>query len=417
MKSWEKSYSEFNQGNNSLPKKLLPFLYAGDSANAFLIVYCYLEKDPKIWDHHARVSPQRFSYRRKRRTSPLSTSYCLILSDYKDAQVWSEAAEVGFFGVIGSVSFKDEPTFVSQVSFLKQYAQTSRCRFRFHCFIITQRIIWTRITFAKPGHQFLLDVTNFTWATIETAFAASTFSKSFNQSIEPLVISTGKNYWLSAHTHVTAILPPERFIVGGLIGEKYFTGLNIGSTTDYRAHVAIVERYEYNKNDRMDDFVGYREIPIFEGDRTLLTSIPEAIGEYGRKHAEDSNFQQIIPSLDEWRKAKRVGVVMDIGVPLIEGLFKGNKMSEEDSYWIDVGATILGLNRKYIEDAWQDQQTNASVVDLSAFVAQFISRTGSNREEVLSFLGLLAGAYENKLLPGKCDLDPQCLKELCRVPK
>ena len=398
-----KKFSEFNHGNNSLPEN--HFRYA-DNIDT-------LEKNKNL-DHRTGLYLSGIlTY--KEEDKSIVDILLLDSSDYKDAPVWSDVADVGFFGVIGSVSFKDEPAFVSQVSFLKQYAQTSRPQFRFMASHYPKDHL-DRITFAKPG-QVPLDVTNFTWASIETAFAASTFSKSFNQSIEPLVIPTGKNYWLSAHTHVMTILPPERFIVGGLIGEKYFTGLNIGSTTDYRAHVAIVERYEHNKNDRMDDFVGYREIPIFDGDRTLLTSIPEAIGEYGRKHADDSNFQQIIPSLDEWRKAKRVGVVMDIGVPLIEGLFKGNKMSEEDSYWIDVGATILGLNRKYIEDAWQDQQTNASVVDLSAFVAQFISRTGSNREEVLSFLGLLAGAYENKLLPDKFDLNPQCLKELCRIPK
>jgi len=92
-------------------------------------------------------------------------------------------------------------------------------------------------------------------------------------------------------------------------------------------------------------------------------------------------------------------------------------MAQVDCYWFDVGATILGLNRKYLEETWQDQQTDASARHLKTFVNEFVSRTGSNREEVISFLGLLSGAYERGLLANKFDLSPERFEKLCNNPK
>jgi hypothetical protein len=257
------------------------------------------------------------------------------------------------------------------------------------------------------------------WATTETAFAVSTFSKTLNQNFEPLVLSSGKNYWLSAHTHVQTIPPPERFIVGGLMADKYFTGLNIGSTTDYRASVAIVEQYRPGRNNRLDNLVGFREIPICEPNQSLLTLVPQAVGEYGRQHASDPTFQILIPTMNEWLKEQRKqsGILSDIG-SLLPVLSSEQKTKvQTDCYWFDTGATILGLNRKYTEDAWQDQHTNASTEHLKKFIEQFVSRTGSNREEVYAFLGLIAGVYEKGLLVGKFDLSPQRFEALCKNPE
>jgi hypothetical protein len=173
-------------------------------------------------------------------------------------------------------------------------------------------------------------------------------------------------------------------------------------------------------NSRLDNFVGYREIPLFEPGQTLLTSIPEAIGEYGRQHASDPNFKALVPSMGEWPKEKRklpVDDVLDIGSSLISGMSDKKTKTNLDCYWFDVGATILGLNKKYIEEAWQDQQTNASAMHLRTFVEQFVSRSGSNNEDVLAFLGLLSGAYESGLLEDKFDLSPERFKKLCNNPK
>jgi hypothetical protein len=114
------------------------------------------------------------------------------------------------------------------------------------------------------------------------------------------------------------------------------------------------------------------------------------------------------------REKKQSGDLPDIGSLLPRGRIKN------EGPWIatvDVGATIMGLNRKYIEETWQDQQTDASARHLRAFVDEFVSRTGSNREDVLSFLGLIAGAYEKGLLVDKFDLSPERFKKLCNIPK
>jgi hypothetical protein len=400
-----KKYSEFNHGNSRLAAN--KFQYE-DNIDV-------LERNKKL-DHRTGLYLCGFITCREEGKPPVDI-FLLDSSDYKDAPVWSEAADVGFFGVIGSVSFKDETLFLSQTSLMKRYALSSRPQFRFLASHYPKDCL-DRITFAKPG-QVPFDATNYTWAVTETAFNISTFSKTLNQNLEPLVTPAGNNYWLSAHTHVHTIPAPRRFIVGGYTAEKYFTGLNIGSTSDYRASAAIVERYRQNTNNRMDNLVGYREIPLCEPRQDLLTSIPQAIEEYGRQHADDPNFTPLIPSMNEWlkEKGKLSGDLVDMGKSMLAS-FRDQRTKEQlNCYCFEVGSTILGLNRKYIEDAWQDQQTDAAELHLRKFVDEFVRRTGSNREEVLSFLGLISGAYEGGLFGDGFDLSPERFKKLCSIPK
>jgi len=396
-----KKFSEFNRVNNTLPANNR-FKYEDNIE--------VVEKNKNL-DHRTGLYLCGMITYKEEGKAPVDF-FLLDSSDYKDAPGWSEAANAGFYGVIGSVSFKDEALYLSQVSLLKRYALSSRPQFRFLASHYPKDYL-DRISIAKPG-QVPLDVTNLAWATTETAFTLPTFSKTFNQSIEPLVTPAGNNYWLSAHTHVHKMSASRRFIAGGLIGEKYFTGLNIGSTTDYCAQAAIVEQYRPNTNCRMDGLVGYREIHICEPRQEILTSIPEAIGEYGRQHADDPNFKPLIPSMNEWIKERKTltGGLLEMGTSMLSG--SGDQKKQQAAcYRFDVGATILGLNRKYIEDGWQDQQTDASVRRLKAFVDEFVSRTGSSREEVLAFLGLIAGAYEGGLLGDKFDISPEFFKKLC----
>lgn len=167
----------------------------------------------------------------------------------------------------------------------------------------------------------------------------------------------------------------------------------------------------------MDNFVGYREIPLFEGSPDLLSSIPQAIEEYGRQHAGDPEFQSLIPTPEEWTKKKKSGGLLDLPGALLSGLQKPASRSGIDPYWMDVGATVLGLNKIYQEEAWKDPETEVAVRHLKTFVEQFISRTGSDRAQVITCLGLLSGAYENQTLPGKCDFGPESMEKLCAEPK
>jgi hypothetical protein len=183
--------------------------------------------------------------------------------------------------------------------------------------------------------------------------------------------------------------------------------------------VVIVEQYRQKADSRLDNVVGYREIPLCQPNQSLLTLLPEAIEEYGRQHADDPNFKPLIPTMNEWlkEKGKLSGDLMDMGSSMLAGIRDQRTKEQVACYCFDVGATILGLNTKYIEDTWQDQQTDASARHLKAFVDEFVSRTGSSREEVLSFLGLIAGAYEKGLLLDKFDLSPERFKKLCNIPK
>ena len=212
--------------------------------------------------------------------------------------------------------------------------------------------------------------------------------------------------------------------------DKYYHGINTGSTTDYRAHVVIVESYERQKNNRIDNFVGYREIPLFDYREDLLVELLKAIREYGRDHYSDPNFQNVIIPINEWIKEEKSidlidasfstlrlqqGNLIDKGFSTL-GLGPKDAMGQEERYWIDMGATILGLNKKYRKDGWIDKQTEASARHLKKFVKLFVDRTGNNRDEVSSCLGFLAGAYECGKFPKGCDFNQKYLKKICNKP-
>jgi len=146
---------------------------------------------------------------------------------------------------------------LSQTSYFKNVARSSSPDFRFLASHYPKDHL-DRITFAKPG-DVPFDVTNVAWVVTEGTFSYPTFSETLNQNLEDLLSQKKRNYWLSGHTHAPATPKPSKIVVGGLLGDKYYRGINTGSTTDYRAHVVVVESYERQKNKRIDNFVGYRE--------------------------------------------------------------------------------------------------------------------------------------------------------------
>ena len=56
---------------------------------------------------------------------------------------------------------------------------------------------------------------------------------------------------------------------------------------------------------------------------------------------------------------------------LLGGLLKKQETDQEKLYWIDIGATILGLNKKYRQAGWSDPQTEASDRNLRDFVNEY----------------------------------------------
>jgi hypothetical protein len=412
-----KKISEFNRASNNLPTNK-KFKYIDN--------YEVVERNKELDHNQGLYLSGLLSYSEVGKNSV--EIFLLDTSDYKDAPDWSSLAKWGFYGVIGSLSFKDEPGVLSQCSYFKNVARSSSPDFRLLASHYPKDHL-DRITFAKPG-DVPFDITNVTWEVFEGAFSFPTFSETLNQNLEDLLSQKKRNYWLSGHTHAPTMPKPSRIVVGGLLGDKYYNGINTGSTTDYRAHVVIVESYERKKNKRIDNFVGYREIPLFDYREDLLTAMPEAIGEYGSEHRSDPNFQYLITPMDEWIKEEesvdlidasfstlrlQSGNLLEVGLSTL-GLKQKSAMEPEERYRIDMGATILGLNKKYRDKNWEDKQTEASAGHLRNFVKLFVDRTGNNRDDVISCLGFLAGAYECGKLPKSCDFKPSYLKKLCNNP-
>ncbi len=415
-----KKISEFNRASNNLPTNKR-FQYIDN--------YDTVERNKKLDHDTGLYLGGLLSYSEEGKNSV--EVFLLDTSDYKDAPDWSSLAKWGFYGAIGSLSFKDEPGVLSQTSYFKNVARSSSPDFRFLASHYPKDHL-DRITFSKPG-DVPLDVTNVAWEVTEGAFSFATFSKTLNRNLEDLLSKKKRNYWLSGHTHAPATPRPSKIVVGGLLilGEKYFHGINTGSTTDYRAHVVVVESYERQKNNRIDKFVGYREIPLFDYREDILAAILKAIGEYGRDHYSDPNFLNVITPKDEWIKeeksvdlidssfktlSQQPGNLLDKGFSAL-GFKQKGAMGPEERYRIAMGATILGLNKKYREDGWEEKQTEASARHLRNFVKLFVKRTGNNRDDVISCLGFLAGAYECGKFPKGCDFNQSYLKKLCNNPK
>jgi len=92
-------------------------------------------------------------------------------------------------------------------------------------------------------------------------------------------------------------------------------------------------------------------------------------------------------------------------------LSPGDRTGETD--WTDIAASVLGLNTAYREDPWGDRQTEAAMQHARDFVTGLVDRTGSDRGQVVAFLGLLAGAYETDRIPPGCAFRLSFLKPLC----
>ena len=413
-----KKISEFNHASNNLPSNK-KFKYIDN--------YEMVKRNRKL-DHDTGLYLSGLLFYSEKGKNSVEI-FLLDTSDYKDAPDWSSLAKWGFYGAIGSLSFKDEPGVLSQTSYFKKYASLASPDFRFLASHYPKDHL-DRITFAKPG-EVPFDITNIAWEITEGAFTYPTFSKRLNQDLEDLLSHKKRNYWLSGHTHAPSTPKPSRIVVGGLLGDKYYSGINTGSTTDYRAHVVIVESYERRKNNRIDDFVGYREIPLFGYREDFMVEILKAIGEYGREHHSDLNFQYLITPINEWIKKEQSidligasfstltlqpGNLLDKGFSAL-GLKSKDALGQEERYRIYMGATILGLNKIYREDSWTEGQTEASARHLRDFVKFFVKRTGNNRDDVISCLGFLAGAYESGKFPSGCDFSLSYLKRLCDKPK
>lgn len=373
-----KKISEFNHASNSMPSNK-NFRYIDN----FKTVERY-----KQLDHQTGLYLSgHLSYRRDGEGSV--EILLMDSSDYKDSPDWSKNAKYGFYGAIGSVSFKDNSggMGVSQLGYYRKLAQSSWPDFRFVASHYPKNHL-DRITLTKPG-DVPLNLTDTMWEVTEGAFSLPNFTKSLNYYLNQLLLPSKQNYWLSAHTHVQTMPSVEKNVVGGILGDKYFNAINVGSTTDYKAHGAIVEGSKRHINKNIDGVVGYREVMLFDCNDQMQGEIVQAIGRYGRKNFKDPDMERVMNTMRE----------------------KINSGRESD--WCQIGASVLGMNKKYQEDCWGEKQSEASERHLRAFISEFVTDTGSNRSEVVALLGLITGSYEKGKIPTRSGLTANSLKKIC----
>ncbi len=290
-------------------------------------------------------------------------------SDYKD----SRKPEMGglkhfvrteqYYGAKGAMSFKDEPdrNKVSQITYIEGLASSSQPAIRFVASHYPPDHL-DRIRLADPEDDLLVGVEAVGHAVWEVPLSPLGLSTPPPEDhLKRGLSKGGKNYWLSGHTHVKKMTrSPQKLDCGGIFGffsEGKFGCINVGSTTDYRAHVAVVEAYDNNKPGmvKVDRVVGYREIPLFDpkglGDRQCLKQMFNDIALYGSEHAAD-------------------------------------------------GVSLLGLNKEYQKGYWTEQHTKASVEELKSFIDRFLAdHPEYDQSDVTACLGFIAGAYEAGIDP------------------
>ena len=290
-------------------------------------------------------------------------------SDYKDTykpeivKLKDFVRTEQYYGAKGSISFKDEPdkNKVSQITYFEKLSSSSRPTIRFVASHYPPDHL-DRIRLTTPDDKLLFDVETVGHAIWEVPLSKLGLSTPPAEEHFKGGLSEGvKNYWLSGHTHVKKMTrSPKRLDCGGIFGffsEGTFGCINVGSTSDYRAHVAVVEAFDKKKPGmvKVDKHVGYREVPLFDPkrlhDKPCLKQMFHDIELFGFKHAGD-------------------------------------------------GVSLLGLNKEYQKEYWTEDHTKASVNNLKTFIDKFVAdHPEYDRADAVACLGFITGAYEMGINP------------------
>lgn len=307
-------------------------------------------------------------------------------SDYQNIPVKPEALELAAYGWVGSISSKNksDKKRPSQIDcyFEKKWALPSP-DFRFIASHYHPDNLDRARFVSEMPEDALFELENFVHGVYETV--DSLFGKRYsNRYLNRWLSGSGNNYWLSGHTHRQVMTKPHqgKVHVGGileLLTDASFRSVNIGSTTDYRAHVAVVEEYVKGKNTRLDKRIGYREIPVFDFNESLLQDISAGIAEFGDNKRRSEDFQNSDPNFHELKDMSNA----------------------------QFGASIIGLNKQYQKNYWLQKHTEASVKYLKEFIEWFRGKHPKyNRADVVTCLAFIAGANEKGKKPYSAKTGP-----------
>jgi hypothetical protein len=322
-------------------------------------------------------------------------------SDYVDTSIKPEVTILDpfiprwdLYGMQGSVSSRDRESTaggrrLSQITYLRDSSTGPPPDFRFIAsHYPPDNLDRKRNGIPTSWHFELLNLLHGAWETVETVVFGSPYA---NQSLQQWRIKGRANYWLSGHTHREAMMHPGQgqAHVGGiawLVTGASFHNINVGSTTDYRAHIAVVEPFskrEAKRDDhvkKVNSYVQFREIPLFDHEeprqRQYLQRVLSDIEAYGRENRNTAHC---------------------IGY-------------ESDAQF---GMSLLGLNQDYQDDHWTAADTEACCRRLDHFIDTVLSRhPGDERTDVVRCLAFIASAAEAGACRGRNGFDP----DRCRLP-
>jgi len=313
---------------------------------------------------------------------PVVEVFLADTSDYVDTsfkpeiRIWDPFVPAwDVYGMQGSISFRDGTAedgreTVSQMTCLAEWAEGTSPAFRFIASHYHPDNLDRKRRDTPETWRF--ELLNFLHGTWETVCAVCLGHRYANQKLQKWLCDNG-NYWLSGHTHRATMMHPGqgKVHVGGLPGfltDASFRSVNVGSTTDYRAHIGIIEPSDAQEADRsdhireVDDYVQFREIPLFDGraaqERHQFTLLLRAIETYGRTHKH-------VPHCVPYQSPQQFGF------------------------------SLLGLNKDYQDSAWTTEATETACGRLDHFIDSVLSKhPDMQRTDVVRYLAFIASACE-----------------------
>ncbi|MEN6578886.1 MAG: metallophosphoesterase [Phycisphaerales bacterium] len=380
-----KRISEFNRASNDLPTNTL-FRYA-DNGDVL---------DPNLDHGSGLYLAGRLVYPKE---GDKEVDILLAdTSDYIDTSIKPELKILdpfipnwGLYGMQGSVSSRDRESTSggrrpSQIAYLRDGPADAPSDFRFVAsHYPPDNLDRKRNDVPTSWHFELLSMMHGVWETAETVLFGSPYA---NQKLHYWRTKGRANYWLSAHTHRKTMMRPGQGDarvggIAGLVTGTTFHNINVGSTTDYLAHIAVVEpfsRQEVRSNNRVkkvDRYVQFREIPLFDlkesGERQYLQRVLSDVEAYGRENRDMPHC---------------IGYECDA----------------------QFGMSLLGLNKDYQDDAWAASDTEECCRRLDRFIDALLSRyPDDKRVDVVCCLAFIASASEAGACGGRKGFDPdQC---------
>ncbi len=321
-------------------------------------------------------------------------------SDYADTSIKPELQILdpfipnwGLYGMQGSVSSRDRENTpggkrLSQITYLRDSSAGPPPDFRFIAsHYPPDNLDRKRGDVPTSWHFELLNMLHGAWETVETAFFGSPYA---NQKLQQWRIDGRVNYWLSGHTHRRTMMRPGQGCahvggIAGLLTGASFHNINVGSTTDYRAHIAVVEPFSKqeaksdNRVRRVGPYVQFREIPLFD---------PE-------EPCEKQYLRRVLSDIEGYGRENR-------NTPHCIGY-------ESDAQF---GMSLLGLNKDYQDDDWMASDTEECCMRLDRFIDTLLARyPADERADAVRCLAFIASASEAGACRGKKGFDP----DRCRL--